>query len=216
MAVVDVPFDIAEAKLEAPLVRPGTVAKPDLIGRLAQSPAPLVSVVAPAGYGKTTLLASWAEADPRPFAWVALDGRDIDPVVFLRHVAAAINRIEPVPPDVVEALSAPGDRSGPGGCRVSGARWPRSAARSCSCSTTCTRWPARSCLDAVAALSEYVPPGSRIALASREEPALPLARWRANGLVQEAGVADLRLDEREAGLLLEAAASSWSRPSWPR
>ncbi len=53
--------------------------------------------------------------------------------------------------------------------------------------------------------SEYVPSGSRIALASREEPALPLARWRANGLVQEAGVADLRLDEREAGLLLEAA-----------
>ena len=62
-----------------------------------------------------------------------------------------------------------------------------------------------SCLDALAALSEYVPAGSKIAVASREEPALWLARWRAHGLVQEIGVAELRLDEREAGLLLEAA-----------
>ena len=62
-----------------------------------------------------------------------------------------------------------------------------------------------SCLDVLAALFEYVPAGSQIAIASREEPALPLARWRAHGSVQEIGVADLRLDEREAKLLLEAA-----------
>ena len=63
----------------------------------------------------------------------------------------------------------------------------------------------RSCLDALAELFEYVPAGSKIAVASREQPALPLARWRAHGLVDEIGVADLRLDDREAGLLLEAA-----------
>ena len=57
----------------------------------------------------------------------------------------------------------------------------------------------------LAELFEYVPAGSQIAVASREEPALPLARWRAQGLVHEIGVADLRLDEREAGLLLRAA-----------
>ena len=51
----------------------------------------------------------------------------------------------------------------------------------------------------------YVPAGSQVAVASREEPALPLARWRAQGWVHEVGVADLRLDEQEAGLLLEAA-----------
>ena len=62
-----------------------------------------------------------------------------------------------------------------------------------------------SCLDVLAALFEYVPAGSQIAVASREEPALPLARWRAQGLVHEIGVADLRLDEQEAELLLEAA-----------
>ena len=62
-----------------------------------------------------------------------------------------------------------------------------------------------SCLDVLAALFEYVPSGSQIAVASREEPALPLARWRAQGSVQEIGVGDLRLDEREAKRLLEAA-----------
>jgi LuxR family maltose regulon positive regulatory protein len=62
-----------------------------------------------------------------------------------------------------------------------------------------------SCLDVLAALVDYVPAGSQIAIASREDPALPLARWRAHGLVHEIGVPDLRLDEEEAGLLLEAA-----------
>ncbi len=62
-----------------------------------------------------------------------------------------------------------------------------------------------SCLDVLAALFAYVPAGSQIAIASREEPALPLARWRAHGSVQEIGVPDLRLDEPEAKLLLEAA-----------
>ena len=62
-----------------------------------------------------------------------------------------------------------------------------------------------SCLDVLAALFEYVPAGSQIAVASREDPALPLARWRAHGLVHEIGVEDLRLDEQEAQLLLGAA-----------
>ena len=61
------------------------------------------------------------------------------------------------------------------------------------------------CLDTLAALLEYVPAGSQIAIASREDPTLPLARWRAEGLMHEVGVADLRLDDREAALLLEAA-----------
>jgi hypothetical protein len=47
-----------------------------------------------------------------------------------------------------------------------------------------------------------VPAGSDIAVASREEAGLPLPRWRDQGLVHEVGVADLRLGEREPGLLI--------------
>ena len=123
MAVVDVPFDVAEVKLGVPVVREGTVAKTELIGRLSESEHPFVSVLAPAGYGKTTLLAKWTEADPRRFAWVALDGRDADAVVFLRHIAAAIHRIEPLPATVMQALSGPGGSTWSNACRGWGARW---------------------------------------------------------------------------------------------
>ena len=108
MGVTDAPFDLVEVKLAPPSTRPGTVAKTGVIAELGASRAPLVTVVAPAGYGKTTFLARWAEADPRGFAWVSLDARDDDPVVFLRYVAGAMHRLEPLPPEVFDALSGPG------------------------------------------------------------------------------------------------------------
>src|SRR5512132_3122252 len=205
MVMAEVPFDLAEVKLARPLARPDTVAKADVIAQLCSSPSPLVTVVAPAGYGKTTLLARWAEADPRPFAWVALDGRNDDPVVFMRYIAAAIHRVEPIPPEVFDALSGPG-----------GSTWSKRVPRVGSTLAALERplvlvlddlhaVANPSCLDVLAELFEYVPAGSQMAVASREEPALPLARWRAQGWVQEIGVADLRLDEQEAALLLEAA-----------
>jgi LuxR family transcriptional regulator, maltose regulon positive regulatory protein len=205
MALAGVPFDLVEVKLAGPSVRPGTVAKEGAIARLCSSTLPFATVVAPAGYGKTTLLARWAEEDPRPFAWVALDARDDDALVFLRYVTAAIHRVEPIAPDALEALSGP-----------AGSMWSKRVPRVGS-ALAALEHPLvlvlddlhalanPSCLDVLAALFEYVPDGSLIAIASREEPALPLARWRAQGSVEEIGVGDLRLDEREAGLLMHAA-----------
>jgi LuxR family transcriptional regulator, maltose regulon positive regulatory protein len=205
VAVEEAPFDLVEVKLAAPLTRPGTVAKADVIARLCTTSAPFATVVAPAGYGKTTLLARWAEADPRPFAWVALDRRDDDPVVFLRYVAAAIHRVEPIGSEVFDALSGPG-----------GSTWSTRVPRVGS-ALAAVEHPLvlvlddlhavanPSCVDVVGELCQYVPAGSQIAVTSREDPALPLARWRARGWVHEVGVADLRLDEEEAGQLLEAA-----------
>jgi LuxR family maltose regulon positive regulatory protein len=109
MALAEVPFDLVEVKLARPSTRPGTVAKTDVIVKLCASRSPLVTVIAPAGYGKTTLLARWAEADPRPFAWVALDSRDDDPVVLLRYIAGSLHRLAPVPPEVFDALSGAGE-----------------------------------------------------------------------------------------------------------
>jgi len=205
MTAADVPFDLMEVKLATPAARPGTVAKADVILRLRAATVPFATVVAPAGYGKTTLLAHWGEADPRPFAWVALDGRDDDAVVFLRDIAAAVHQVEPLPPDVLAALSGPG-----------GSTWSNRVPR-VGRALAALEHPLvlvlddlhavtnPGCLDVLAALFEYVPAGSQIAIASREEPALPLARWRARGWLLEVGVADLRLDELEAELLLGVA-----------
>jgi LuxR family transcriptional regulator, maltose regulon positive regulatory protein len=203
--LAELPFELAEVKLASPSARPGTVAKADAIARLCASTLPFAAVVAPAGYGKTTLLAKWAEADRRPFAWVSLDGRDDDALVFLRYIAAAIHLVEPIPPEALEGLSGPA-RS------LWSTRVPRVGSALAGLDRPLVlvlddlhAVSNPSCLDVLAALSEYVPAGSQIAIVSREEPALPLAQWRARGAVQEIGVADLRLDDREAKLLLEAA-----------
>ena len=205
MAVAEAPFDLADVKLAAPLPRPATVAKTAAIARLCAARSPVATVVAPAGYGKTTLLARWAQADPRPFAWVALDGRDDDAIVFLRYVAAAIHGVEPIAPEVFEALSGPG-----------GTAWPQRVARLGRALAALEHSMVLvlddlhtvanpTCLDVLTALAGYVPSGSQIAIASREAPGLPLGRWRAQGLLDEIEVSDLRLDEPEAALLLRAA-----------
>src|SRR6516165_6131884 len=96
------------AKLLRPLVRPGAVCRSSLVDRLGRDDArPIVSVVAPAGYGKTTLLAQWAERNGQAFAWVSVNEQDNDPKVLLSYVAAALDAVEPVGERVFDALASP-------------------------------------------------------------------------------------------------------------
>ena len=60
----------------------------------------MICVVAPAGYGKTTLLAQWAQRNPRRVVWISVDHHDNDPAVLLTYLAAALDRMEPIDPDV--------------------------------------------------------------------------------------------------------------------
>jgi len=71
-----------------PRPRPGMVPRPRLVGRLAAlRDTPIALIVAPAGYGKTTLLAEWAATEERPFAWVSLAGR---PAAHALHALLAV------------------------------------------------------------------------------------------------------------------------------
>src|SRR5688500_7213005 len=89
-------IDVFEAKLRAPVVRPGSVSRAPLVNRLrAARSRSLVTVLAPAGYGKTTVLAQWAEHDRRPFAWISIDDDDNDPVTFSRCIARALSQVQP-------------------------------------------------------------------------------------------------------------------------
>ena len=104
-------FDLVASKLRPPLIRPGTVRRSSLIERLARGdPGPVVSVVAPAGYGKTTLLSQWAEGNGQAFAWVSVDEADNDPKVLLSYVAEALDAVEPISGRVFDALASPGAR----------------------------------------------------------------------------------------------------------
>ena len=102
----DLLVEILESKLYEPLLRRGVVPRPRLLARLrAARDVSTVAVVAPAGYGKTTLLALWADADDRSFAWLSLDRHDNDPIVLLTHLAVALDRVRPLPPGIEDELS---------------------------------------------------------------------------------------------------------------
>src|SRR3954471_17188271 len=73
----------------------GTISRPALIRRLTGSPHPAVTLLtAPAGCGKTSLLAEWAAADARRFAWVQITPADDDPLHLLRSIAGAVGVAE--------------------------------------------------------------------------------------------------------------------------
>ena len=96
-------------KFHVPGLRPDLLARPRLIDRLNWAAArELVLVSAPAGFGKTTLLADWAGAHGRPVAWLTLDAGDNDPVRFWRYVVGAVDRVHPgIGRRVLPLLGAP-------------------------------------------------------------------------------------------------------------
>ncbi len=196
-------FDVVEAKLRVPVPRPGSVSRTGLVNRLrVTGSVPVLSVTAPAGYGKTTLLAQWAARDARPFAWVSIDECDNDPVVFLRHLATALDRIDPLDAALLDALRSPG-----------GALWTRVAPR-LGAALAARDKPVVIVLDdahllrsrdgtrAVSMLVDHVGAGSILAVAGRAQPRLPLANLRAVGRLLELGADDLALTQRQADALL--------------
>ena len=101
-------FDLLRSKLRRPQPRPGTVRRSSLIERLANDgQGRIVSVVAPAGCGKTTLMSQWAERNGQAFAWVSVDDQDNDPKVLLTYVAKALDVVQPVGGRVFDALASP-------------------------------------------------------------------------------------------------------------
>src|SRR4051794_38645208 len=91
------PFDsLLATKLYVPAPRPHRVPRPRLTARLeARVAGPLTLVSAPAGFGKSTLLAEWIEAARRQVAWVSLDDGDNDPLRFLDYAVTALGRLAP-------------------------------------------------------------------------------------------------------------------------
>ena len=181
------------------------VTRTGLVERLlASDGVPVVCVVAPAGYGKTTVLAQWAQRKGHRVGWVSVDERDNDPAVLLTYLAVALDRVEPIDPRVVRGLA------GPGGS-IMGAV-PRLAAAMAAMTQPVALvldhvelLTSQQALDAVAELAAQLPAGAQLLVASRARPLLPVALLRAQGRVLELGTAELAMDRREARAMLEGA-----------
>jgi len=199
-------FDLVASKLHRPLIRPGTVRRSSLVERLARSaPCPVVSVVAPGGYGKTTLLSQWAESSGQAFAWVSVDEADNDPKVLLSYVAEALDAVEPIDERVFDALASPASS-------VPGSVVPRlgSAFSSMTSPVVLVLDDVHllrnlECRSALSVLADHVPDGSQLVFAGRAQPPLRVARLRAEGKITEIGPRDLSFAREEASSLLRAA-----------
>ncbi len=197
-----VPRALLEAKLVVPRTRPGIVGRTRLLGRLRSARnRQVVSIVAPPGYGKTSLLVQWAASGFRSVAWLTADEGDNDPMVFLTYLAAAIDRVAPLDPSIFTAIASPVVSSRTVVGRLLAVISERAEPVLIAIDDV-HRITDRACVDALAEFIAYLPQGSQVAIAGRELVALPIARWRAEGSVLEFGPDDLTMDEREAAELV--------------
>ncbi|WP_088284323.1 LuxR C-terminal-related transcriptional regulator [Kineosporia sp. A_224] len=199
------PAPLLQTKLYLPRPRAGVVPRARLHGRLdGAAGAKVVLVCAPAGFGKTTLLAQWLaeqEAPPlgRRAAWLSLDRGDDDPVTFWTYVVTALRSV--APEAGADALALLGD-GGPVQIRLVLTTLLNDLAvpggEVVLVLDDYHLVEAREVHEEMAFLLEHLPPRVRLVLAGRADPPLPLARLRARGELVEVRAADLRFTPDEA------------------
>lgn len=185
------------AKFYPPAPRPTLVSRPHLLRRLdlgLQGRLALIS--APAGYGKTTLLAEWCMEAPLPVAWLSLDEQDDDPGAFCNDIRSALQRA---------GWEGDGSLSD----------LPLQAALLRLLPIEQADRPLALVLDdyhvlrntsihqALAALIERLPAHLHLFIATRKDPPIPLARLRSSGALVELRAGHLRFSPAESAVFLE-------------
>jgi len=195
----DVP--IMAAKITAPGVPGWVVQRPRITKLIAEGRrwCPLTVVAAPAGAGKTTALALWAAAEPRPVAWVALDEFDNRPGVFWANVGAALRRSGMAMP-----MALPAARGREAGHVF--LLWLAGALAAQNPPVTLVLDDLHlltdtEVLDGLDYLLRNAGSGLRLVVSARMAP-LPLHRYRLAGELSEIRASDLAFTVAEAGLLL--------------
>jgi LuxR family maltose regulon positive regulatory protein len=191
---------LLRTKLFVPPLRPLLVPRSRLLARLdAGSNGKLSLVSAPAGFGKTTLVVHWLGQQDRPVAWLSLDENDDDLLRFFTYLVAAIQTIDPT---LAENLAA-GLRSPnpPDPSAVIPALLNELASHPGSFILVLDDYhviddPAIH--SALAFFLDYLPPSIHLVMTSRDEPPLPLPRWRVRGQLTVIDSADLRFTRDEA------------------
>jgi LuxR family maltose regulon positive regulatory protein len=197
---------LLETKLHVPKWRRGLVARPRLSERLSRgAKSALTLVSAPAGFGKTTLLAEWlavAAAGGRSVAWLSLDQRDNDPVLFWTYLVAALKTA--APGDGAGALSLLQPPRPPGEAGLVTLLNDLDAVSDDVVLVLDDYHviEAREVQDGMAFLLEHLPPQIHLVIGSRADPSLPLARLRGRGELVEIRAADLRFTPDEAAAYL--------------
>ncbi len=193
---------INPSKLYAPRRRPAMVDRPRLLNAIREGLwRPLTLVVAPAGSGKTTLVSQWMASSELPIAWLSLDTDDSDPLRFLGYLLATIRRICP---DVGAGLDGIAPISGLSDLKplITDTVLVPLAEHEASFALVLDDYHAVNSPvvdDALAWLVEHLPPAMHVLITTRQQPSLPLARWRARDQITEIRGPDLGFQSDEIG-----------------
>ncbi|RSS78282.1 LuxR C-terminal-related transcriptional regulator [Streptomyces sp. WAC06614] len=193
------------AKLSVPRAAPGLVHRQRLLDRLTlATQGPLTVITGAAGVGKTTLAASWtasrAAGTAAPVAWVTLDREDT-PGVFWRYVVEALLRTGVVPEAYIGVPACTDEVDHSLLVRIAAAleRLPGPLVLVLDGFDLV---PGREVRSGVRFVLEHAGPLLRLVVIGREDPLLPLHRYRAEGRLAEIRGADLAFTRREAAALL--------------
>ena len=185
------------------------MARPRLSERLSRgAESALTLVSAPAGFGKTTLLAEWlaaAPADGRAVAWLSLDQRDNDPALFWTYLVAALKTAAPGVGAGALSLLQPPRAPGEAGLVTLLNDLDAVSNDVVLVLDDYHVIDARDVQDGMAFLLEHLPRQIHVVIGSRADPALPLARLRGRGDLAEIRAADLRFTPGEAAAYLNEA-----------
>ena len=199
---------VVPTKLRAPPVKDGLLQRPDLLQRLRSGrEGTLTLVSAPAGYGKTTLLAQWAaaDADRTAFAWVSLDARDSDPARLWSHVISVLQEVHGRAGERSLRAIAAGPRA------IVETVIPLLVEELSDCPPVVLvleDWHAvasRVCDETVSDFVESAPDEVQVVISSRHDPRVPIARLRAHGGLTELRARDLSVSSTEADALFREA-----------
>lgn len=208
-ARVESELPLVRTKLFLPKVPRTLVHRPRLIEQLNQSTQiPLTLISASAGFGKSTLLADWAEKVNLPVAWVSLDKGDNDPQRLMRYIVSSIRQALPVANIGSKSLDLLHTSEPPGLDVILSLLVNDLITADKDLVLILDDYhliqnpPAH---EVILFLLEHQPAPLHILLASRTDPPLPLARMRANCQIGEIRIEDLRFNREEAGVFLSRA-----------
>jgi LuxR family transcriptional regulator, maltose regulon positive regulatory protein len=195
---------VLRAKLHEPRLRPEWVLRKHVLRGVEMAPpAGVVLITAPAGYGKSTVLAQWKSRDRRPFAWVSLDSSDNDVVRFWTYVVEAFQQVVPTlgGSDLIGRIHRPSVVRDSVVPRILNqlAESPEDVVLVLDDYHLISN-PA--CHELVMLMIENLPPTVQVAISSRVEPPLGFARLRVDRKLLDLRVDDLRFDLSETIQLL--------------
>ena len=190
-------------KLHIPSAGNNTVHRPELFEKLNTGLSrKLILISAPAGFGKTTLLSDWINQNQIPTAWVSLDKGDNDPAEFLSYIISGIQSIHPeFGQNALNLLQSPNKLSSESTAGLLINEIINIKKHFLLVLDDFHTIGSNDILELVTFLLQHIPDNIHVAILTRSDPALPIARLRSQQQMVELRLSDLSFSANDISVL---------------